>query len=91
MKYCLLLVVHTDEGMGFDTQDLVQDHLHEAIRAAGDAGIYCRMRTLVQDPLRVRLREILEETAKSPYSMGYDGLRAKLVAVLAEHEDPETV
>ena len=40
------IIVDVDEDMGFDTPEIVQDHIEEAIRDAGDAGISFKLKLI---------------------------------------------
>lgn len=43
------LIVDTDDGMGFDTPEIIQSHIEEAIRDTGDSGISVKL-TLIEPP-----------------------------------------
>lgn len=40
MEYEFKLLIEVDEDMGFDSIDIVKNHIEEALRDAGDSGIY---------------------------------------------------
>ena len=46
MQYKFEIVVEVDPEMGFDTAEIVQEHIEEAIRDAGDAGISVKLKIL---------------------------------------------
>jgi hypothetical protein len=39
MKYSFILYVETDKDMGFYNEEIVKEHILEALRDAGDSGI----------------------------------------------------
>ncbi len=64
MEFDYVLKVETDEGMGFDSNSIVADHIMEALRSAGDAGIHYELNfqqlTPCRDHLAIPMNALLD-------------------------------